>query len=121
VADGIYDREPVYAAVAQHSGGCKITIPPRKDAVLSGSATDLPSQRDLHVAAIQRDGRPQWKRESGYYRQSHAENAFFRYKTILGGQLRAKRPEAQKREAAIGCAVLNRLLELGHPQSYPVE
>jgi len=120
VADGIYDREPVYVAVLQHSPGCRIIIPPRKDAVLSGTATDSPSQRDLHVAAIQHDGRPQWKRESGYYRQSHAENAFFRYKKILGGRLRTKRPEAQEREAAIGCAVLNRMLEFGRPQSYPV-
>jgi hypothetical protein len=62
---------------------------------------------------------PHWKRESGYYRQSHAENAFFRYKTILGGRLRAKRSEAQEREVAIACAVLNRMLELGRPQSYP--
>ena len=65
-------------------------------------------------------GRFQWKRESGYYLQSHAENAFFRYQTIFGGRLRTKKEEAQKREAALGCAVLNRMLELGRPQSYPV-
>ena len=29
-------------------------------------------------------------------------------------------PEAQEREVAIGCAVLNQMLELGRPQSYPV-
>lgn len=120
VADGMYDRETVYAAVAQHSPGCRITIPPRKDAVLSNRVIDSPSQRDLHVATIMRDGRPQWKRESGYYRQSHVENAFFRYKTIFGGRLRAKRLEAQEREVAIGCAVLNRMLKLGRSQSHPV-
>jgi hypothetical protein len=120
VADDIYDREPVYVAVLQHSPGCRITIPPRKDAVLSGTATVSPSQRDVHVASIQNDGRQQWKRESGYYQQSHAENAFFRYKTIIGGRLRAKRTAAQEREAAIGCAVLNRMLEFGRPQSYSV-
>jgi hypothetical protein len=90
------------------------------DAVLSGTATDFPSQRDLHVAEILRDGRPRWKRESGYYHQSHAENAFYRYKTIFGGRLRTKRLEAQEREVAIGCAVLNKMRELGRPQSYPV-
>ena len=28
--------------------------------------------------------------------------------------------EAQEREAALACQVLNRMLELGQPQSYPV-
>lgn len=64
VADGIYDQERVYSAVAQHSPGCITVIPPRKDAVLSGA--DIPSQRDQHVADILSKGRPQWKRESGY-------------------------------------------------------
>jgi hypothetical protein len=35
VADGMYDQEPVYAAVAQHSPTCWITISPRKNAVLN--------------------------------------------------------------------------------------
>ena len=118
VADGIYDQERVYSAVAQHSPGCTTAIPPRKDAVLSGA--DHPSQRDQHVVDIQSKGRPQWKRESGYYLQSHAENLFFRYQTILGGRLSAKRTESQERETAIGCAVLNKMRELGRPQSYPV-
>jgi hypothetical protein len=52
--------------------------------------------------------------------ESHAEKAFFRYKTIFGERLRAKRDEAQKREAAFGSAVLNRMRELARPQSYPV-
>ena len=95
-------------------------IPPRKDAVLSGEAATSPTQRDVHIATVQTEGRFQWKRESGYYLQSHAENAFLRYKTVLGGRLRARRDEAQQREAALGCAVLNRMRELGRPQSYPV-
>lgn len=42
-ADGIYDREPVYAAVARHSPGCRSTIAPRKDAMLTSGATGSPS------------------------------------------------------------------------------
>jgi hypothetical protein len=34
--------------------------------------------------------------------------------------MRAKNEEAQKREAAIGCAILNRMLEMGEPLSYAV-
>jgi hypothetical protein len=52
--------------------------------------------------------------------QSHAENAFYRYKQIIGERMRAKNDDAQKREAAIGCAILNRMLEMGEPLSYAV-
>jgi hypothetical protein len=54
------------------------------------------------------------------YNQAHAENAFSKFKRIFGGTLRAKRDEAQEREAALACQLLNRMLELSRPQSYPV-
>jgi hypothetical protein len=47
-------------------------------------------------------------------------NVFPRFKTTFGGGLRAKRDESQKREASLACQLLNRMLELGRPQSYPV-
>ena len=65
-------------------------------------------------------GLSKWRRDSGCYSQCHAENAIFRYKSIIGGRLRAKNDEAQEREAAIGCAILNRMLEMGRPMSYAV-
>ena len=43
------------------------------------------------------------------------ENAFYRYKKIIRGRLRAKNDDAQKREAAIGCAILYRMLEMDEP------
>jgi len=49
-----------------------------------------------------------------------AENAFYRYKRIISGRLRAKNEDAQKQEAAIGCAILNRMLEMGESLSYAV-
>ena len=64
VGDGIYDQDPVYAAVEQHSPGVRVIIPPRKDAVLSDEAATSPTQRDVHIAAVQTGGRFQWKRES---------------------------------------------------------
>jgi hypothetical protein len=70
--------------------------------------------------AIESAGRFAWKRTSGDYAQSHTENAFARYKRAFGGHLRAKGDAAQEREAAIACGVLNRMRELGRPQSYPV-
>ena len=117
VGDGIYDQEPVYAAVLGRSPGAQV---PRKDAVLSAAATTSPSQCDQHLLAIASTDWLQWKRMSGYYDQSRAENAFARWKRIFGGRLRAKREAAQEREASLICLLLNRMLKLGRPPSYSV-
>jgi len=120
VGDRIYDQEVVYEAVDHHSPGAEVIVPPRKDAVLSNNSISIPSQRDRHIADIQSKGWPEWKRQSGYYLQSHAENAFYRYKKIIGGRLSAKNDDAQKREAAIGCTILNKMLEMCEPLSYAI-
>ena len=120
VGDRIYDQEAVYEAVGYHSPGAEVVMPPRKDAVLSNNSISVSSHRDRHIMDIQSKGWSEWKRQSGYYLQSHAENTFYRYKRIIGGRLRAKNDDARKREAAIGCAILNRMIEMGEPLSYAV-
>ena len=120
VADGIYDQADVYEAVQTHSPEAVIIIPPRKDAAISGNADDCKPQRDGHIEHIQNAGRFGWKRTSGYYKQSHAENAFARYKQIFGSRLHAKRNDSQENEALIACSILNRMVLLGSPDSYPV-
>ena len=40
-------------------------------------------------------------------------NSFFRYKSVLGGGLKARHGKAQRREVATGCHILNRMAELG--------
>ena len=61
-----------------------------------------------------------WKTVSGYHRQARAENAFFRYKSIIGDGLRARSPAGQASEAALGCDILNRMTDLGRPASYRI-
>ena len=97
-----------------------MVVPPRKDAVLSDGSVDALTPRDRHIAKIEKIGRSNWRRQSGYYLHSHAENVIYRYKTIIGGRLRAKCDQAQERETEIGCAILNRMREIGRPVSYPV-
>jgi len=65
-------------------------------------------------------GRRQWKKESGYHQQARVENTFFRYKTIIGGKLRARHPKSQKVEAIIACNILNRMTILGRPESFAI-
>ena len=43
-----------------------------------------------------------------------------RYKRILGGHLHARKPPGQQAEAAIGVAVLNRMIDAGRPDSVRV-
>ena len=62
-------------------------------------------------------GRRQWKKEIRYHRQARVENAFFRYKQILGSRLRAGDPGNQRSEARLACKILNRMIELGAPKS----
>jgi len=53
----------------------------------------------------------------GYRQQARVENGFFRYKSVLGGGLRARSCDVQEREALLGCHVLNRMTALGKPES----
>ena len=97
-----------------------VVAPPRRPATPDKRAAGAWSQRNAHLERIEQIGRQAWLKESGYRQQARAENVFFRWKWTLGDRLRAKHIETQRREAMIGCGVLNRMLELGKPRSYAV-
>jgi len=65
-------------------------------------------------------GRRRWKKMAGYHRQARVENAFFRYKSIIGDAVRARSPGGQAAEALLACNILNRMTELGRSASYGV-
>jgi hypothetical protein len=48
------------------------------------------------------------------------ENAFFRYKSIIGDGLRAHSPAGQKIEAVLACNILNQMTQRGRPASYTI-
>src|SRR5215218_10101958 len=54
IADGAYDGEPVYRAVAERQSDppAAVIVPPRATAVPSAAAGTAPSQRDRHVQLI---------------------------------------------------------------------
>ena len=119
--DGAYDTRSVYQAVGQAGGpDVEIVVPPRRPAMASVKATGPWSQRNQHLKRIAAIGRQAWQKETGYRQQARVEDTFLRYKQILGGSLRAKGFEAQKREAMVGCTVLNKMLALGTAQSSAV-
>ncbi len=95
-----------------------IEVAPKRGAVPTPGASGTWRQRNDALRRIGKVGRQDWNRESGYRQQARVENLFGRYKHVLGEGLRARDPDAQSAEAMIGCHVLNRMLDLGRPESY---
>jgi len=122
-ADGAYDGEPVYRAIAARQPLLPpaVVIPPRATAVLRpGTGAEL-SPRDRHIQTIQEKGRRGWERAVCYGKRSLVETAIFRYKTLIGPTLRARQFAAQQVEARVACSVINRMTQLGMPLSQRVQ
>jgi hypothetical protein len=119
-ADGSYDWRSCYAAIAAR--GARAVIPPRKGAVIwqHGNCKAGRLDRDENLRTIRKSGRQKWKQQSGYTRRSLAETCIFRLKTIFGERLSARSLMAQTHEALLRCAALNRMTDLGMPNSYAV-
>jgi transposase len=115
-ADGAYDGAPTYQTIAQRGDGIEVVIPPRSTAV-PGDELDPPTQRDRHLAMIIEHGRLGWQVATDYGKRSLVETTMGRYKLLIGPRLRARGFAAQQTEAAIGVAVLNRMLAAGRPDS----
>jgi len=115
-ADGVYDGVPTYQTIAADGDGIEVVIPPRSTAVPSGDP-GVPTPRDRHLAMIAEQGRLSWQAATDYGQRSFVETTMDRYKALIGPRLRARGFAAQQTEAAIGGAVLNRMLAAGRPDS----
>ncbi len=115
--DGAYDRDDVYGAVAARHPEASVIVPPRSNAVPSEGAETTPTQRDRHLEQIAARGRLGWQKASGYNRRALAEAAVSRYKRVIGDALRSRTDRRQATEVAIAVRALNRMLELGRPES----
>jgi hypothetical protein len=91
-------------------------IPTALDAVLSG-ALDQPTRRDRQLKVITERGRLAWQIATDYGRRSLIETTMGRYKSLIGPRLRAHGFAAQQTAAAIGVAILNRMLAARRPKS----
>ncbi|XDJ35182.1 MAG: IS5 family transposase [Burkholderia sp.] len=113
--DGAYDTKPCHAAIAARSA--IPAIPPREGAVHWPADMPGAAWRNGAVDAIARDGRREWKQDSGYHRRSLAENAIYRFKTLTGNCLWARHIASQATEVSIRVGVINRMADLARPQS----
>jgi hypothetical protein len=111
-ADGAYDGEPVYQAIADHQPDPPpdVVIPPPASAVPSTEDADAGGQRDRHIRLIAERSRMAWQKAT----------AVGRYKGIIGPKLRARILPAQQGEVAEAAKVLNRMIRVAKPVSVRV-
>ena len=119
LGDGAYDTVDCRDVI--HDQGGKQVIPPKRTA-RKQKKKPIPAleERDAAIDRIKElgdEGRAHWKKEVGYHRRSRVETFMFRYKTILGDRLAARRNWTQFTEVKIKLDVLNRMTELGMPRS----
>jgi hypothetical protein len=114
--DGAYDRDDVYAVVAERHPEAAVIVPPRSSAVPSQTAETAPTPRDRYIEAITKHGRMAWQKASGYNWRALVEADISRWKRVIGDGLRSQTDGRQATELAIAVGVLNRMLELGRPE-----
>jgi Transposase DDE domain len=114
--DGAYDSRQCYRAIYKRKA--RPIIPVRKGSALWEE--DYLKERNRNLRQVRKLGLEGWKDASGYHKRSLVETAFFRLKRIFSDKLRSRRDDTQAAEARIRCAALNRMTELGMPDSYRV-
>ncbi len=94
-----------------------VIVPPRSTAVPSATAETAPTQRDRHLQLITEKGRMPWQKASGSTKRARAEATIGRFKRVIGDGLRSRTDERRATEMDVAVQVLNRMLELGRPES----
>ena len=116
--DGGYDRHKFRKMLNDKK--IRQIIPPQSNAVLNKKGIPYLIERDAAITTISLLGRKEWKIRTGYHHRSKAETAMFRYKTIISDHLAARKVSHQQTEAAIGCKILNVMLQVAKPISIKV-
>ena len=116
-ADAAYDTIAFYESASARDA--QVVVPPATTAAVSRRGPRS-SARDRTIKNVNEIGRRRWKKVSGYHQQARVENAFFRYKSIFGGALRARSSGGQAAEALVACNILNQMTDMGRPDSYAI-
>src|SRR5829696_6816075 len=116
-ADGAYDQDGVSAAVVGRHPEAVVIVPPRSTAVPSEAAETEPTQRDRHLRFIAEHGRAAWQKAFGYTTRARAEATIGRFKQVIGDGLRSRTDQRRGTEVEVAVHALNRMLELGRPES----
>ena len=113
--DGGYDKHEFRKVL--RGKNIRQIIPPQSNAVINYSGLAHLTERNRAVKKIVEIGRQEWKIQNGYHQRSKIETTMFRYKMIIGDNLSARKNSHQETEVAIGCKILNIMLQVAKPVS----
>jgi hypothetical protein len=113
--DGAYDSHPCYNAAIKI--GAKPCFPPRINAARHKPIDEAHKSRNRAVGSVRNKGLKKWKEKNNFHRRSLAETAFSRLKKIFGSHAASRVFENQVIELGLRCHILNRMNQLGMPDS----
>lgn len=113
--DGAYDTHDCYKAAIDI--GAKPCFPPRINAAKNNPTDQAWRLRNQAVGKVRDKGLKKWKIKNNYHRRSLSETAFSRLKKIFGASVSGRRFESQVAELALRCHLLNKMNQLGMPDS----
>lgn len=114
-ADGAYGSKKCFDAIVEIKANAIIAKRSGTALVVKPSAGLIQRNR-IVVETWGYGGREAWKKQSGYHRRSLIENQFYRYKTIFGEKLQARKFKNQDIESRLKLFLLNRMTQLGMPE-----
>lgn len=121
IGDGAYDANDNYKLGKKL--GIEFLAPLRKDAVehlnsFHYQVYDKPGweERNAVVRHVGEFGLDGWKADVDYGRRSLVENAFYRWKTIFGGNLKSRKTDTQFAEQCLRAKIINKFNKIGLPK-----
>ena len=114
--DGAFDLHRCYESVIKI--GANPCFPPRINAARHKPKDKARQLRNKAVGEVRRIGLKKWKEKNEYHRRSLSETAFSRLKKIFGGHVASRVIENQTIELSLRCHMLNKMNQLGMPDSF---
>lgn len=118
--DGAYDKESCYREF--YCAGIEPIIPPQRRGILH-DLSEEPWMKERNdalraIAGLGNDdeARKIWKKLKGYHQRSLGETGFYRWKTMLGDQVKSRKLDNQRGEIYAKSMVLNKMTSLGMPK-----
>jgi len=114
LGDPGYDGDAVYQSLLQKGIQPRIR-PPNSNHQLE--CKESSTAREKAVEYQQTNGYQAWRVKNNYGRREKVENTFFRFKTSFGCQFLSREEQNMANEMIIKCHLLNRMFEIGRPES----
>lgn len=116
--DGAYDTQHCWPLTT--SIGARPCFPPRAGAARHKPTDERKRLRNHAIEQVRKIGLKKWKEKNNYHRRSISETAFMRLKKIFGASAASKTFENQVTELTLRCHMLNKMNQLGMPDSVMV-